>query len=280
MNSLSSKIAIARVGPGGIQRLDDVLRVRQVQDPVVRQRRALVAAVTHRDDPGEAELVDVVAVYLIQGTVAPAIERSPPAEPVPVRRIGQHCGADGSVAVHCAVDEAGSLSGGFGDAAGAFPALRSGRRRLCKRRIPVVAEQDLADGAGGVDGSGQLRDCEVQHVGRDRGRLDVVERSRLSTRHGFHDQVVDRVNGLVSPLADKARAAQYRAVARALHFVAMTFGAPGYVDSTPGASVGRRNQRQHDRACGNDYRSGESIHSVQAISARWRPRSPIRSGEI
>ena len=83
------------VAGGGVDGLDDVARVRHVQHAAVGEWRRLLAAGSHTARPREAQVADVLAVDLVQGAVAPAVERPPPHQPVGRRRILQHGVGDG-----------------------------------------------------------------------------------------------------------------------------------------------------------------------------------------
>ena len=79
----------------GVQRLSHVIGIREIQDPVVYERRALlIGAVAERPRPHELELRDVAPVDLVEGAVAPAVQRAPPHQPVGRRRIRKHLVGD------------------------------------------------------------------------------------------------------------------------------------------------------------------------------------------
>ena len=70
------------IAGGGVDRLDHVPRVGHVEDAVVGERRALLAPRVEPARPDQAQVADVVRVDLIEGAVAPAVERPAPHEPV------------------------------------------------------------------------------------------------------------------------------------------------------------------------------------------------------
>ena len=73
-----------------VDRLDDVVGVRHVQRAAVGDRRAVLRALRQGPRPDHAQAVDVAAVDLVERTVAPAVERPPPRQPVAVRRAPEH----------------------------------------------------------------------------------------------------------------------------------------------------------------------------------------------
>ena len=86
-----------QVPRGGVDGLDDVARVRHVEDAVVDERRALLAAAgAERPRPHHPQVADVVPVDLVEGAVAPAVEGAAPHEPVVRRRRLQHLVGDGN----------------------------------------------------------------------------------------------------------------------------------------------------------------------------------------
>ena len=70
--------------------LDDVGGVRHVEDAAVGERRALLAPVGEGARPDHAQIADVVAVDLVEGAVAPAVEGAAPHQPVARRGVLQH----------------------------------------------------------------------------------------------------------------------------------------------------------------------------------------------
>ena len=73
-----------------VEGLHDVERARQVHDPAVDDRRGLRQSGGHRPRPGQPELVNVVAVDLIERAVAPAVQRPAPVDPVGRVGVGEH----------------------------------------------------------------------------------------------------------------------------------------------------------------------------------------------
>ena len=78
------------IAGGGVERLDDVPRIRQVHHPVVDQRGRLLAARTHAARPDHAQRADVLPVHLVQRAVAPAVQGAAPHQPVGWSRILEH----------------------------------------------------------------------------------------------------------------------------------------------------------------------------------------------
>ena len=86
--------------------LHHVPRTGEEHHAVVHQRRRLVVALPNRQHPGQPQLVDVVARDPAEGTVAVAVARPPPAQPVAGRRVReQRVGHRGQIVRHLPVDE-------------------------------------------------------------------------------------------------------------------------------------------------------------------------------
>ena len=84
------------VAGGRVDGLDDVARVRHVEDAVVGERRALLAARGEAARPHHPQRADVAAVDLVEGAVAPAVRRPPPRQPVGRRGVLEHRVGDGN----------------------------------------------------------------------------------------------------------------------------------------------------------------------------------------
>ena len=65
-----------------VESLNDVVRVRHVEDAPVRDRRPRLTPILQAARPDHAQLSDVLPGDLIEGTVPPAVERPAPHEPV------------------------------------------------------------------------------------------------------------------------------------------------------------------------------------------------------
>ena len=74
----------------GRERLDDVLRIRDVQDAVVGQRRRLGASIGHGPRPLHPDPPNVLPRDLVERAVAPGVEGAAEAEPVFRLRVLQH----------------------------------------------------------------------------------------------------------------------------------------------------------------------------------------------
>ena len=85
----------AQVAGHRVDGLDDVVRVRHVEDAAVGDGRALLAAGGEGARPHHAQVADVVAVDLVEGAVPPAVEGAAPHEPVAVGRVREHGVGDG-----------------------------------------------------------------------------------------------------------------------------------------------------------------------------------------
>ena len=70
------------VAGGGFQRLDDVGERGHVHHAAVGERGDLLGALRQGARPRQLQLADVVAVHLVEGAVAPAVEGAPPHRPV------------------------------------------------------------------------------------------------------------------------------------------------------------------------------------------------------
>ena len=70
--------------------LDDVAGVGHVEHAAVGEGRSLLASLVQGAGPHQAQVAHVVAVDLVEGAVAPAVEGAPPHEPVFRRRVAEH----------------------------------------------------------------------------------------------------------------------------------------------------------------------------------------------
>ena len=138
------------IAGGGIERLDDVARVRHVHHVVVDERRPLLQPRSERARPDHAQRPDVVAVDFVERAVAPAVQRPAPHQPVVRRRILQ--------------DRVGDRNEGVG---------RLRARRLRRRRSPRSRRR--REGARGDQGQD-----ENHRTGRPRTEapLNAVSRGR------------------------------------------------------------------------------------------------------
>jgi len=215
----------------GIDGLQHVAGAGEVHHAVVDQWRPLVAALAHREYPGELQIAHVVAAHLRERTVALGIFRAPPAQPVFRGRIAQHVLADGAEILYFLVHEAVRALRLAGDAAGRLPALplrRAGRLRDARPdRRPLVAERREPDFGGRV-GAQFLRSrrgaIDLEHVGGDGQVFGHLERTRRACRHqvaGIADQVSA---GAPAPLRDEVRAGQFRTVPGAVQGQVVTLG--------------------------------------------------------
>ena len=87
-----------------VERLDDVARVDQIDDAVVDERHGLVRAALFADrpDPGELQILDVVARDLVERAVAPALIVAARHQPVAGGRVAQHRVGHRDVVLHFA----------------------------------------------------------------------------------------------------------------------------------------------------------------------------------
>ena len=88
-------VAPEQLAGGRVERLDDAERAGDVEHAVVDQRVRLGPALgPDGPGPGELQPMRVLRVDLIQGAVAPSVERAPPVDPVRGVRIEQHLRGD------------------------------------------------------------------------------------------------------------------------------------------------------------------------------------------
>ena len=87
----------------GVERLRDVVRVREVQDAVVHECRAFLVAGRERPRPDELELLDVARRDVLQRAVAPVVQRAPPHQPIGRIGIREHRVSNGLDLVDLAV---------------------------------------------------------------------------------------------------------------------------------------------------------------------------------
>jgi hypothetical protein len=79
-----------QIARGSVEGLRKIVRVREVHDPVIDQRRAFLHALRERPRPNQAQIVDIAAIDLVERAVPPVIERAAPHEPIGGIRILQH----------------------------------------------------------------------------------------------------------------------------------------------------------------------------------------------
>ena len=137
-----------------IERLDHVARVRQEHHAVVDQRRSLVAALVHRERPGQLEATHVAAVDRGERTVAVTVQRATPVEPVRGGRVAQHVVGHRRQRRRLAIDPAARLCGRLGNADRALPFARSG---LARRRGAGSRNRRGCRGRSGGSRSGRFR---------------------------------------------------------------------------------------------------------------------------
>ena len=140
------------VAGDGVDRLQVVLRVRHVEPSAVGQRRPLLGPGRQGAGPHHAQVAHVVAIDLVEGAVAPAVERAPPHQPVARRRVLEHGVGDG--------DERVSVRGG------GLRAEREGSDRLHRqdehrRQKGCPARRRPPAAHGGVGGD-RGRHCSLQ----------------------------------------------------------------------------------------------------------------------
>ena len=73
-----------------VEGLDDVARVRHIENAVVGKRRSLLQAGAERTGPDHPQPGDIVAVDLVEGTEAPRVQRAAPHQPVVRIRVLEH----------------------------------------------------------------------------------------------------------------------------------------------------------------------------------------------
>ena len=79
----------------GIERLNDVARLRHIQDAAIDQRRAFLSPRRQRPRPDHPQVVHIFSGDLVQRAVAPAVERAAPCQPVSVRGVLEDSVRDG-----------------------------------------------------------------------------------------------------------------------------------------------------------------------------------------
>jgi hypothetical protein len=75
-------------GPS-VERVHDVVRLREIHDAVADKRGSLLIAELLRPGPGELQVADIAFVDLVERAVSPAVIRAPPHEPVIRTGIGR-----------------------------------------------------------------------------------------------------------------------------------------------------------------------------------------------
>ena len=185
-----------QIARAAINRLHDVARVVEIDDPVVHERRRLIrAAFIHRPDPLKAQILHVVARDLIQRTVIRSVVVASNHEPVVRTGIAQHRVGHRHVILHFA----GDGDGGHrrrGSPPAALPTRR--RRRRCassrglSRRGRRATRRSLT-GRNSVDrGAGRRRQrlipgrgsVGLEDEGCDAGVLVRAQCARPLRRHG------------------------------------------------------------------------------------------------
>ena len=156
-----------------VDRLHHVPRIGEEHHAVMHQWRRLVVARPDRDRPCELQIGDVVARHLIERAVAVAVARSPPAQPVPRRRVREHCvGHRNQLVRHLLVDEPRRSP------PQPLARLRRAARLGDVRR--VADRHPRSGGQGALTRHGAVRLQQVGHqihVGR------IAERAGLPWRH-------------------------------------------------------------------------------------------------
>ena len=147
----------------GIERLNDVVGIRQIDNAVVHQRRGLVAprCLVHRPNPGEAQVMYVLARDLGQRAVIPCLIIAADHQPVAGIGVAEHFVGDRDVVLHLPANRntrrrtgwAGSTGCRRGRFGGRFLRSRRGISPLASSPIPiaVVAMSGFVPGRAPLD---------------------------------------------------------------------------------------------------------------------------------
>ena len=253
-----------------VERLDDVPRTGEEHHPLVHQRRRLVVALADRDRPGEVQLADVVARYLIERAVTVAVARAAPAQPVARRRVReQRVRHRAQIVRHHLVDEPRRPAAG--------PLARP-------RRAPGLLDvRGIADRHPRIGQQGTVarhRAVRLEHVCHQAHVGSIAERAGLPRRHLVAQIGEQLVGGPPRPAVQEVHADEGRRVDHALQARAVTLFALHPIDRpavgrlVPGEGpVRRRALRRRDTR--RDARSASHDHDD---SGRQRPDH--RSREI
>ena len=222
---------IARLG---IQGLDNVTWTHEIKDAVVHDRRRLVGArIVHRPLPDELEMLNVVAVDLIQRAVTPALVVAAEHQPVTRRRVLEHFESHWNIVLHftvnghsskiaeCATTSAAACAGAGSEHHGrgcptgstcvritasttsaSAPATCPPDRVECRRRI------------GRQFAGACLSAHSLEDVGDHVDSRFIAERPRSRRRHAVHDVVEQISDRSRSPEGDEIHTRHRRCIAR------------------------------------------------------------------
>ena len=274
-----------------VDRLQHVARVVEEDDAVVDERRGLVgAALVHRPDPLQAQILHVVGRDLIQRAVIGRVVVAPDHQPVGRIRIAQHRLGDRDKVLNFAVDgdarrrtgspsaPARRLRGCRRGAASRRRRRRDGRgltsRHRVDRHIDLRRERGVA-GQGAVRLQDERRDVEVlvlaQRAGPRRRHRQLHERQELARR-------------APAPGVHELGARQLCGVAAALQIGEMTARAVGLVGRPSRGrlrrgegTAGRLLPGEHHQPNRPDGRNGQTdpeSKSAHGLSPSPRPPAP------
>ena len=281
-----------------VQRLHDVPRAGQKHHAVVHQRRRLVVPLADREHPGEPQLVDVAARHVVERTVAVAVARPAPAQPVAGRRVReQRVGHRGQIVRHLPVDE---------------PRRPPPRPVALPRRAPRLGHvRRVADHDRRVRRQGRVAGPGAVHVQdvRDQVQIHLIaERSPQARRHlvaHIREQLVRRLPRPAVQEVDPAQRRRFRPVQPrpvALAALPRVHRPPGRrlfrrvapldrrglrrrdADARPAGRAARRDQsgRRHQRGGSprrsTDFEVSSRRHDSQLLGAATAPcaaRSPV-----
>ena len=197
-------------------------------------RRLVGARIVHRPLPDELEMLNVVAVDLIQRAVAPALVVAAEHQPVTRRRVLEHFERHWNIVLHftvnghpskiaeCAATSAAACAGARSEHHGRVPPPTGS---TCVRITASTASAaatarstpDSAERCGRVGRQcvGSRRSAHsLQDVGDDVERRFIAERPRSGRRHAVHDVVEQIGDRSRSPEGDEIHARDRRRIAR------------------------------------------------------------------
>ena len=237
-------------------------------------RRLVGAALVHRPDPLQLQVMDIAGVDLLEGAVAPVGIVAAPDQPVAFRRIGEHGVRHRLVILDVAhdrlakaADHAGAVIGVGRRTAEIRIAAGSGTRR---RRLDALL--DVGRHGAGRDGGDPHRRRRrkfgraglgavgLQDEGDQAGIGFGIQAARLAVGHRGADGVVKIGGGALAPGRDERLAGQRQRIAFAREIGLVAAHAVCRIGGAPGLGLGRGERRRRLGQAHASEQSGARRH--------------------